>query len=111
MMCDTTNRSFRSQLGAILEKLTKAVLVDVSNLADECSSALHSEISQHKSENEALKKKCFSLEIQLRAARGSAAAASHNNYPATTNASSSNHVTVSHRNSGTAGGSEKFVRG
>ncbi|XP_029913309.1 zinc finger and SCAN domain-containing protein 2-like [Myripristis murdjan] len=69
MMCDTTNRSFRTQLAAILEKLTKAALVEISNLADECSSVLHTEISQHKTENEALKKKCYSLEVQLRAAR------------------------------------------
>lgn len=69
MMCDTTNRSFRTQLAAILEKLTKAALVEISNLADECSSVLHTEISLHKTENEALKKRCYSLEVQLRAAR------------------------------------------
>ncbi|XP_026182028.1 zinc finger protein 554-like isoform X2 [Mastacembelus armatus] len=69
MMCDTTNRSFRTQLAAILDKLTKAALVEISNLADECSSVLHTEISLHKTENEALKKKCYSLEVQLRAAR------------------------------------------
>lgn len=69
MMCDTTNRSFRTQLAAILEKLTKAALVEIGNLADECSSVLHTEISLHKTENEALKKKCYSLEVQLRAAR------------------------------------------
>ncbi|KAG7243482.1 hypothetical protein INR49_011038 [Caranx melampygus] len=69
MMCDTTNRSFRTQLAAILEKLTKAALVEIGNLADECSSVLHTEISLHKTENEALKKRCYSLEVQLRAAR------------------------------------------
>ncbi|XP_029364555.1 gastrula zinc finger protein XlCGF48.2-like [Echeneis naucrates] len=69
MMCDTTNRSFRTQLAAILEKLTKAALVEIGNLADECSSVLHTEISLHKTENEALKKRCYSLELQLRAAR------------------------------------------
>lgn len=69
MMCDTTNRSFRTQLAAVLEKLTKAALVEIGNLADECSSVLHTEISLHKTENEALKKKCYSLEVQLRAAR------------------------------------------
>ncbi|XP_057673075.1 zinc finger protein 813-like [Corythoichthys intestinalis] len=69
MMCDTTNRSFRMQLAAILEKLTKTALVEIGNLADECSSVLLGEISLHKSENEALKKRCYSLEVQLRAAR------------------------------------------
>ncbi|KAK2893717.1 hypothetical protein Q8A73_016201 [Channa argus] len=69
MMCDTTNRSFRTQLAAILEKLTKAALVEIGNLADECSSVLHTEICLHKTENEALKKRCYSLEVQLRAAR------------------------------------------
>ncbi|XP_061556938.1 zinc finger protein 155 [Phycodurus eques] len=69
MMCDTTNRSFRMQLAAILEKLTKTALAEIGNLADECSSVLLGEISLHKSENEALKKRCYSLEVQLRAAR------------------------------------------
>lgn len=69
MMCDTTNRSFRTQLAVILDKLTKAALVEIGNLADECSSVLHTEISLHKTENEALKKRCYSLEVQLRAAR------------------------------------------
>ncbi len=68
-MCDTTNRSFRTQLAAVLDKLTKAALVEIGNLADECSSVLHTEISLHKTENEALKKRCYSLEVQLRAAR------------------------------------------
>ncbi|KAF7653146.1 hypothetical protein LDENG_00086850 [Lucifuga dentata] len=69
MMCDNTNRNFRTQLAAILEKLTKAALAEISSLADECSSVLHGEISQHKTENEALKKRCYTLELQLRAAR------------------------------------------
>ncbi|XP_054463306.1 zinc finger protein 813 [Anoplopoma fimbria] len=69
MMCDTTNRSFRAQLAAVLDNLTKAALVEISNLADECSSVLHTEISLHKTENEALKKRCYLLEVQLRAAR------------------------------------------
>ncbi|XP_068192449.1 zinc finger protein ZFP2 [Antennarius striatus] len=69
MMCDTTNRNFRLQLATILDKLTKAALVEIGNLADECSSVLHTELSLHKTENEALKKKCYSLEVQLRAAR------------------------------------------
>lgn len=69
MMCDTSNRNFRTQLAAILDKLTKAALVEIGNLADECSSVLHTEISLHKTENEALKKRCYSLEVQLRAAR------------------------------------------
>ncbi|XP_024919942.1 zinc finger protein 813-like [Cynoglossus semilaevis] len=69
MMCDTTNRSFRTQLAAVLEKLTKAALVEIGNLADECCSVLHTEISLHKTENEALKKRCYSLEVQLRAAK------------------------------------------
>ncbi|XP_074512523.1 uncharacterized protein LOC141780950 [Sebastes fasciatus] len=69
MMCDTTNRSFRAQLAAVLDKLTKAALVEIGSLADECSSVLHTEISLHKTENEALKKRCYLLEVQLRAAR------------------------------------------
>ncbi|KAK7940450.1 hypothetical protein WMY93_003776 [Mugilogobius chulae] len=69
MMCNSTTRSFRSQLAVIWEKLTKAALMEISNLVDECSAVLHTEISLHKSENEALKKKCYSLEVQLRAAR------------------------------------------
>ncbi|KAM8824804.1 uncharacterized protein ACB058_020981 [Synchiropus picturatus] len=69
MMCDPAKRSFRSQLASILEKLTKAALLEIGNLADEFSSVLHTEISLHKSENEALKKRCYSLEVQLRAAR------------------------------------------
>uniref|UniRef100_UPI003AAD8EA3 uncharacterized protein n=1 Tax=Centroberyx gerrardi TaxID=166262 RepID=UPI003AAD8EA3 len=96
MMCDTTNRSFRTQLAAILEKLTKAALAEISNLADECSSVLHTEISQHKTENEALKKKCYSLEVQLRAAR------EVHNYPA-------NPDTFNRRQAGSQG-AEKFGR-
>lgn len=69
MMCDTTNRNFRMQLAAVLEKLTKAALIEIGNLADECSSVLLTEISLHKTENEALKKRCYSLEVQLKAAR------------------------------------------
>lgn len=69
MMCDSVNRSFRTQLSAVLERLTKAALLEIGNLADECSSVLHSEISLHRTENEALKKRCYSLEVQLRAAR------------------------------------------
>ncbi|KAM9392234.1 uncharacterized protein KZ484_003729 [Pholidichthys leucotaenia] len=68
-MYDTASRSFRTQLAAILEKLTKTALVEIGNLADECSSVLQTEISLHKTENEALKKRCYSLEVQLRAAR------------------------------------------
>lgn len=85
MMCDTTNRSFRTQLAAILDKLTKAALVEIGNLADECSSVLHTEISLHKTENEALKKRCYSLEVQLRAAREAQA------YPAHVNSVSRRH--------------------
>ncbi|KAM4535780.1 uncharacterized protein V3H82_025467 [Fundulus diaphanus] len=69
MMCDGANRSFRTQLAVILDRLTKAALAEISSLADECSSVLHTEISLHKTENEALKKRCYSLEVQLRAAR------------------------------------------
>ncbi|KAG7504319.1 gastrula zinc finger 224-like [Solea senegalensis] len=79
MMCDTTNRSFRTQLTAVLDKLTKAALVEIGNLADECSSVLHTEISLHKTENEALKKRCYSLEVQLRAAREAQTYTSHVN--------------------------------
>lgn len=63
------NRSFQKHLAVIVDKLAKAALVEIGNLADDYSSILHTEISQHKAENEALKKKCFLLEIQLRAAR------------------------------------------
>lgn len=69
MMCDTTSRNFRMQLAAVLENLTKAALIEIGNLADECSSVLLTEISLHKTENEALKKRCYSLEVQLKAAR------------------------------------------
>uniref|UniRef100_A0A3Q3GBJ9 Si:dkey-210j14.3 n=1 Tax=Labrus bergylta TaxID=56723 RepID=A0A3Q3GBJ9_9LABR len=56
---------FQTHLAAILDKLTKAALVEIGNLADECSSVLHTEISLHKTENEALKKRCYSLEVQI----------------------------------------------
>ncbi|KAK5856156.1 hypothetical protein PBY51_007772 [Eleginops maclovinus] len=79
MMCDTTNRSFRAQLAAVLDKLTKTALVEIGNLADECSSVLHTEISLHKTENEALKKRCYFLEVQLRAAREAQTYPSHVN--------------------------------
>ncbi|XP_068605782.1 uncharacterized protein [Brachionichthys hirsutus] len=69
MMCDAANRSFRTQLAAILDKLTRAALGEISSLADERSSALHAEMLLHKTENEALNKRCYSLEVQLRAAR------------------------------------------
>lgn len=85
MMCENTNRSFRTHLAAILEKLTKAALVEISNLADECSSVLHTEISLQKTENEALKKRCYSLEVQLRAAREA------QTYPAHVNSVSRRH--------------------
>ena len=95
MMCDTTNRSFRTNLATILEQLTNAALVEISKLADDCSAVLHTEISQQKSENDALKKKCYSLEIQLRAARET------QHYP---------NDTLDHRPSGTHG-LEKRVQG
>ncbi|XP_068575174.1 oocyte zinc finger protein XlCOF28 [Cebidichthys violaceus] len=79
MMCDTTNRSFRAQLAAVLDKLTKAALVEIGNLADECSSVLHTEVSQHKAENEALKRRCYLLEVQLRAAREAQTYSAHVN--------------------------------
>ncbi|XP_068434453.1 zinc finger protein ZFP2 [Clinocottus analis] len=79
MMCDTTNRSFRAQLAAVLDKLTKAALMEIGNLADECSSVLHTEISQHKTENEALKRRCYLLEVQLRAAREAQTYSAHVN--------------------------------
>lgn len=79
MMRDTANRSFRSQLAAILDKLTKVAVVEIGNLADECSSVLRTEISLHKTENEALKKRCYSLEVQLRAAREAQTFPSHVN--------------------------------
>ncbi|KAF1379631.1 hypothetical protein PFLUV_G00178040 [Perca fluviatilis] len=85
MMCDTTNRSFRAQLAGVLDKLTKAALVEIGNLADECSSVLHTEISLHKTENEALKKRCYLLEVQLRAAREA------QTYPAHANSVSRRH--------------------
>ncbi|XP_042360305.1 zinc finger protein 235 [Plectropomus leopardus] len=85
MMCDTTNRSFRAQLAAVLDKLTKAAVVEIGNLADECSSVLHTEISLHKTENEALKKRCYLLEVQLRAAREA------QTYPAHVNSVSRRH--------------------
>lgn len=69
MMCDTASRGFGPQLAAVLERLTKAALAEISALADQCSAAHHTELSQQKSENDALKRRCFSLEIQLRAAR------------------------------------------
>ncbi|CAJ1075251.1 zinc finger protein 239-like [Xyrichtys novacula] len=84
-MCDTTNRNFRTQLAAILDKLTNAALVEIGNLADECSSVLHTEISLYKTENEALKKRCYSLEVQLRAARET------QTYPASVNSVSRRH--------------------
>ncbi|XP_075942815.1 uncharacterized protein LOC142945282 [Anarhichas minor] len=79
MMCNTTNRSFRAQLAAVLDKLTKAALVEIGNLADECSSVLHTEVSQHKAENEVLKKRCYLLEVQLRAAREAPSYSAHVN--------------------------------
>lgn len=79
MMCDAVNRSFRAQLAAVLDKLTKAALLEIGNLADECSAVLHTEISQHRTENEALKKRCYSLEVQLRAAREAHGYPAHGN--------------------------------
>lgn len=68
------------QLAAVLENLTKAALIEIGNLADECSSVLLTEISLHKTENEALKKRCYSLEVQLKAAREAQTYPSHVNY-------------------------------
>ncbi|TNN70396.1 hypothetical protein EYF80_019422 [Liparis tanakae] len=79
MMCDTTNRSFRAQLAAVLDKLTKAALVEIGNLADECSSVLHTEITHHKTENETLKRRCYLLEVQLRAAKEAQTYSAHVN--------------------------------
>uniref|UniRef100_A0A8C5H4T2 C2H2-type domain-containing protein n=1 Tax=Gouania willdenowi TaxID=441366 RepID=A0A8C5H4T2_GOUWI len=69
MMCDTANQGFRTQLVLILDKLTKAAVSEICSLADQCSSVLHTEMSLHKTENEALKRRCYSLEVQLRAAK------------------------------------------
>ncbi|XP_056262941.1 zinc finger protein 721 [Pseudoliparis swirei] len=79
MMCDTTNRSFRAQLAAVLDKLTKAALVEIGNIADECSSVLHTEITHHKTENETLKRRCYLLEVQLRAAKEAQTYSAHVN--------------------------------
>lgn len=58
--------SFQIQLASIMEMLSKAAVVEIGKLVDECSSVLRSEISQHMNENEALKKKCYLLEIELK---------------------------------------------
>ncbi|KAJ3601627.1 hypothetical protein NHX12_032595 [Muraenolepis orangiensis] len=73
--CDTASsrRSFRSSLASILEQLTSAALLEVGRLADDCSAALHTE-------NDALKKRCYSLEVQLRAARGTQHHQNHQNH-------------------------------
>nr|XP_046188018.1 zinc finger protein 24-like [Oncorhynchus gorbuscha] len=50
-----------------MEMLSKAAVVEIGKLVDECSAVLRSEISQqHMNENEALKKKCYLLEIELK---------------------------------------------
>ncbi|XP_041718833.1 gastrula zinc finger protein xFG20-1-like isoform X1 [Coregonus clupeaformis] len=62
-----TNRgSFQTQLASIMEMLSKAAVVEIGKLVDECSAVLRSEVSQHMNENEALKKKCYLLEIELK---------------------------------------------
>ncbi|XP_055752880.1 gastrula zinc finger protein xFG20-1-like [Salvelinus fontinalis] len=59
--------SFQTQLASIMEMLSKAAVVEIGKLVDECSAVLRSEISQqHMNENEALKKKCYLLEIELK---------------------------------------------
>ncbi|XP_020348771.1 gastrula zinc finger protein xFG20-1 isoform X2 [Oncorhynchus kisutch] len=59
--------SFQTQLVSIMEMLSKAAVVEIGKLVDECSAVLRSEISQqHMNENEALKKKCYLLEIELK---------------------------------------------
>ncbi|KAM9474293.1 uncharacterized protein ACWYII_008646 [Salvelinus alpinus] len=59
--------SFQTQLASIMEMLSKAAVVEIGKLVDECSAVLRSEISQHHmNENEALKKKCYLLEIELK---------------------------------------------
>lgn len=60
---------FQAQLAVIMDKLTKAAVAEIGKVADECSAAMHSEVFQHKNEIEALKKKCYLLEIELRASR------------------------------------------
>ncbi|XP_070703576.1 zinc finger protein ZFP2 [Pempheris klunzingeri] len=77
--------TFSGTLVSVLDKLTKAALAEIGSLADECSSVLHAEISLHKTENEALKKRCYSLEVQLRAAREA------QSYPAHVNSVSRRH--------------------
>ncbi|XP_028978872.2 gastrula zinc finger protein xFG20-1-like isoform X5 [Esox lucius] len=58
--------SFQTQLASIMEMLSKSAVVEIGKLVDECSAVLRSEISQHMNENEALKKKCYMLEIELK---------------------------------------------
>ncbi|KAL0992645.1 hypothetical protein UPYG_G00096140 [Umbra pygmaea] len=58
--------SFQNQLASIMEMLSKSAVVEIGKLVDECSAVLRSEISQHMNENEALKKKCYFLEIELK---------------------------------------------
>nr|XP_046160283.1 zinc finger protein 24-like isoform X1 [Oncorhynchus gorbuscha] len=58
--------SFQTQLASIMEMLSKAAVVEIGKLVDECSAVLRSEISQHMNENDALKKKCYLLEIELK---------------------------------------------
>lgn len=62
---------FQSQLGVIMEKLTQAAVLEIGKMLEECSAALRSEICQHKNDNEALRKKCSLLELELRASRSS----------------------------------------
>ncbi|KAJ7992096.1 hypothetical protein DPEC_G00275010 [Dallia pectoralis] len=58
--------STKTQLASIMEMLSKSAVVEIGKLVDECSAVLRSEISQHMNENEALKKKCYLLEIELK---------------------------------------------
>lgn len=57
---------FQIQLASIMGTLTKAAVIEIGKLVDECSTVLRSKISEHVNENEALKKKCYLLELELR---------------------------------------------
>lgn len=62
------NMNFQSQLRSIMDTLAMAAVKEISTLVDDGFAILHLEISQSQKENEALKYKLKTMELEI--ARG-----------------------------------------
>lgn len=65
-MTHVSHGAIQSQLGAIMDVLTKAAVAEILQLFDDGSAVMRLEISRHQSENADLKRKLVEVKAQLR---------------------------------------------